>query len=287
MRDWMESTVAQAQTNLANYFADLSIVRNTRPAKNSSLPPQFALNLLLRALAVSDRKEIPELLTAQLVRAAINGAPLPFSILQRAIERERAEQGGSEWDDQNRRDARAALIKAFLNRRRRIYDRTTNYEEVQTDMDPNNSSQGYILGQTMAVLERIQQLALGDVNASIIDRYFGSASSSPKGTFVRLLKNARYHVRKAQDESESAVTALRLDRMLDALVSRFDPNSNGFPTYLDLNQQGLFILGYHQMRHWIWLKNEDRETWEKAHPDAPAAYMWRTGKIKRQANENL
>ena len=151
-------------------------------------------------------------------------------------------------------------------------------------MDPSNCNEGYVLGQTMATLERIQQLALGDVNASIVDRYFGSASAAPKSTFVRLLKNARYHVRKAQDEPESAGMAVRLDRILDCLVGSFDPKNNGFPAYLDLNQQGLFILGYHQMRHWLWMKKEEREEWEKTHTDAPNAYLWLMAKARKQVN---
>jgi len=53
-----------------------------------------------------------------------------------------------------------------------------------------------------------------------------------------------------------------------------DPNRNGFPAYLDLEQQGLFVLGYHQMRKWLWMPKEDRANWEQNHQDAPKAYLW-------------
>ena len=139
-------------------------------------------------------------------------------------------------------------------------------------MDPINKSQGYVLGRLLAVLERLQQEAIGDVNASVIDRYFTDASASPKSVYVRLLKNARHHVSKLKGEDEKYGLALRLDKIIDDIADRFDPKYNGFPSHLDLEQQGLFILGYHQMRKWLWLSRGDRDIWEKEHPMAPRPY---------------
>lgn len=59
------------------------------------------------------------------MRSALQGTTYPLSILQRAIERQRAEIGRDTWADSTRRDARAALIKAVLNRRRRCLYVTT------------------------------------------------------------------------------------------------------------------------------------------------------------------
>ena len=149
--------------------------------------------------------------------------------------------------------------------------------------NPDVDSQGYALGALMAVLERLQQLALGDVNASVIDRYFSAASATPRSVFVRLLKNSRHHASKAADAQEGKDRALgqRLDRMIDFFCSRFDVNRNrypyqsqGIPAHLDLEQQGLFVVGYHQMRHWLWMPKEEREQWEQEHPDVAAAFRF-------------
>jgi len=154
-------------------------------------------------------------------------------------------------------------------------------------MDPKNASEGYILGQLMAVLERTQQAALDNVNASVVDRYFGAASATPKTVFVRLMKNARHHVRKARENEKGGGMAFLLDRMIDELASRFIPKTdrtfpapNSFPSFLDLDQQGLFVLGYHHMRKWLWMTTDEHIAWEQAHPDAPRAYLWKTGKVK-------
>jgi len=278
VRDWFESTVAVVARNLASHFQDLDIVRNTPSPKGHDLPPQFALGTLLEALTPNGKREdIPPQLAASIVQAALHGTQYPLSVLQRAIERTRAEIGRDEWVDKNRRDARAALIKAVLNRRRRFLP-APHYQEVLPAMDPINNSQGYILGRLLAVLERLQQEALGNINASVVDRYFSGASASPKSVFVRLLKNARHHVSKLKGEGEKYGLALRWDKIIDDIADRFDPKHNGFPSHLDLEQQGLFILGYHQMRKWLWLSREDRDTWENEHQAVPRVYAWNANK---------
>lgn len=265
VRDWFESTVADVAENVRQHFLDLAIVRNTPPPKGKKLPAQLPLRSLLGALApFGDREQIPAALATQFVHAALRGTPYPFAILQRALERARAEFMRSEWADLERRDARAALIKAVLRR-------NTPLGRITEAMDPTNTNPGYLLGRLMAVIERLQQAAMGDdVNASVVDRYFASASAAPRAVFVRLLKNARHHARKAKDEPKTSSTARWLESMLDEITFQFDPNRNGFPVYLDLVQQGLFVLGYHQQRHWLWMPKEERERWQTERTPAAA-----------------
>jgi CRISPR-associated protein Csd1 len=260
---------------LAQHFADLGIVRNTPKPKKADLAPNFALTVLLESLTPEgDSGKISPPLASQMLQSALSGRPYRVAILQRAIERYRAEIGRTEWRDSLRRDARAALIKAFLNRWKRFHPDTTSYEEIRPEMNPNNESPGYLLGQLMAVLERIQQAALKDINASVIDRYFSGASAAPRTVFVRLLKNSQHHARKGMDDPAAAGLVFGLERLKDELTDSFDPKNNGLPSRLDVEQQGLFVLGYHQMRKWIWMNREEREQWEALYPNAPRAYLW-------------
>jgi CRISPR-associated protein Csd1 len=119
-------------------------------------------------------------------------------------------------------------------------------------------------------MERLQAEALGDVNASVIDRYFAAASATPRAAFRTLLKGARHHARKAADQNPQRVFGL--ERLLDELVGRFTPTAGGFPGRLDLEQQGLFVIGYHHMRKFLWMTREERDAWAAEHPGAPAAF---------------
>lgn len=149
-------------------------------------------------------------------------------------------------------------------------------------MNPQSTSAGYNLGCLMAVLERLQEAALENVNASIIDRYFSAASASPRSVFVRLLKNAQHHSRKARDNPQSAGLAFLLKHLVDEFADRFQvdmnsrgyPHAEGIPSFLPLEQQGLFVLGYHQMRKWLWMNKAERAEWNKECADAPRAFQW-------------
>lgn len=261
VRDWFEASVAEVADNLAQYFHDIDVARLTPAPRDRPLPPQFPLESLLSALAPPGRDEgVPGWLAAQMVHAALQGGIFPIALLQKAVERARAEAGGDEWIDLARRDARAAIIKAVLRR-------NFSHQELRPTMDPTNTQPGYRLGRLLAVLERLQQEALGkDVNATVVDRFFGAASAAPQAVFPRLLKNARHHVSKARDDARSAGLAIWLDRQIDEILAPLAITEHrqglpytGFPTYLSLEQQALFMLGYHHQRHWLRLSKEERE----------------------------
>lgn len=276
VRSWIESSVAEVSAQLARHFDDLRIEPVTRPGKDQNLPPSLPLSLLLESVCPPGKSEAPAPLASELFESAIKGIPYRVNLLMRAIERTRAEISGlaaNNFQACRRLDARAALIKAYLNRHKRFHPDTTHYQEILPVLDPSNQSPGYLLGQLMAVLERAQQLAM-DANATVVDRYFSGASASPRAVFVRLLKNSQHHLRKADDDKGKAGMSFRLKRLIDQIADRFDPKSNGFPARLNTEQQGLFVLGYHQMRRWLWMSAAERAEWEAQFAEAPAAYRW-------------
>jgi len=134
----------------------------------------------------------------------------------------------------------------------------------------------------MAVLERLQEAAMENVNASVIDRYFGAASATPRSVFVRLLRNAQHHARKARDSEKSAGLSRLLKNLVDEIVDRFQIDTKkpgysaatGIPAFLPVEQQGLFVVGYHQMRKWLWMTKDERSAWVSEHPEAPRAFQW-------------
>ena len=119
---------------------------------------------------------------------------------------------------------------------------------MTVSLDEKNINQGYLLGRLFAVLEKVQQEANPDLNATIRDRYFGAASATPRAVFPQLLRLAQHHVAKATYGGVS-------DKLIETILSKLD----SFPTHLSLEDQGLFMLGYYHQRQAFYQKAETKE----------------------------
>jgi len=146
-----------------------------------------------------------------------------------AVRRNRAEQTITR--------PRAALIKLVLLSQERDYE-----EDFMVSLETNHPNKAYQLGRLLAVLEEVQRAALPGVNATIIDRFFGTASSAPAAVFGRLLRGAQPHLTKLERDRRGAFLALQ--RRLEEVCTQVE----GFPKTLTLEQQALFSLGYYHQR---------------------------------------
>jgi CRISPR-associated protein Csd1 len=111
-------------------------------------------------------------------------------------------------------------------------------------LDKNNRMPPYVLGRLFAVLERLQGVALGDINATIRDRYFGAASRNPAMVFPRLIQLSMHHAAKAD--------AGWLEKAKGEVMSLLP--SEHFPRVLSLADQGLFAVGYYHQRDALFTK---------------------------------
>jgi CRISPR-associated protein Csd1 len=122
--------------------------------------------------------------------------------------------------------------------------------------DWDNRERGYLLGGVFAALERIQERSSGrDLNATIRDRYYGAASSTPVMAFPILLRLKNHHLAKMENRGEAVNFEKLLGRLLDEL-------RGGFPAHLSLEQQGFFALGYYQLRQEFFTKNSNNRSEE-------------------------
>lgn len=231
VRFWYPSTVKEIMRRIGQHFADLSIEK-AHP-KNPEFPSPWLL--LIETAPLRKTENISPTLGGELMRAVITGAPYPKSLYTRIIARIRA--------DQEVTYLRAALLKASLNRAKRkgALSDTTMQTEVTVSLDPNNTNIGYLLGRLFAVLEKAQQEAIKGINATIKDRFYGSASATPRSVFPRLLHMAQHHISKSDYGYVS-------DILLAKITERMSANQ-GFPAHLSLNDQGMFALGYYHQRN--------------------------------------
>ena len=110
-----------------------------------------------------------------------------------------------------------------------------------------NGPEPYQLGRLFAVLEKAQADALGTVNASIRDRYFGSASSTPAAVMPRLIRLGQHHSAKLEGGRR-----IHHEKLVQEIIGRVDR----FPSHLSLEQQGLFQIGYYHQRQALFNKQE-------------------------------
>jgi CRISPR-associated protein Csd1 len=235
VRAWHETTLGAVLTNLRHYFADLEVVR---PPQDSGRPRP--LLGLLRQLAVQgDLENIPPGLASELFAAVLGGRPFPRSVLDCALRRARAER--TVYAD------RASLIKAYLCRARRAGDRSI--PEVHPVLDEACPAPAYRLGRLFAVLEKVQEDAVG-ASATIRDRFYGAASATPVVVFPQLLRKLPHHLAKLE-------AATYFERIIQQISDGLQPPTP-FPHVLTLEEQGLFAVGYFHQRQALFAKREPK-----------------------------
>lgn len=119
-------------------------------------------------------------------------------------------------------------------------------------LDENFNNDAYQLGRLFAVLERIQSVAIKNANATITDRYFGSASTVPYSVFPRLVTGSKNHISKIRKTMPGF--AFNLDKDLMEIIAKL-PHS--FPKHLTIEDQGRFAIGYYQQREKFSLSNRE------------------------------
>jgi CRISPR-associated protein Csd1 len=191
--------------------------------------------------------DISPLLSGELMRAILTGGRYPAALLTNLVMRIRS--------DHYINRLRVSLIKAAIVRALRI-DGKLPTEDYLVRSDPNDPNPARRLGRLFAVLERAQLAALGDgINATIKDKYIGSAAATPALVFPFLVKNSNHHAARLRrghadagwikDAQHAKRVGMGLERDIGRLWAAFN---DGLPPQLSTTEQGLFFVGYYQER---------------------------------------
>lgn len=240
VRFWLNDTFARLGPRVLQHFDDLRIVRQSD--RDPATPSMY---WLLRAIAPQGKAEnIPPHLAGEWLRAILEGLPYPPALLNAAVNRCRAEQAISTFGG-NVPTLRAAILKACINREhRRRHGAASDFQFIREDLDVNQTDPAYRLGRLFAVLERIQSAAQPGINATIRDRYYGGASSTPGAVFPTLMRLKNAHLKKINPAQE-----VHFERLVGQICGSVEqPALAEFPRQLDLHAQGLFALGYYHQR---------------------------------------
>ena len=237
VRFWHDGTFGALERALRQHWQDMAI------APAPKYWPPSAWHVLIETAAQHDTKNIPPLLGGELMRAILNGARYPRSLMSAILVRIRAEQGEVTA-------MRAAILRGILGREHRL---GFNPEEVPVALDETEMNIAYRLGRWFAELEAIQQHALPGLNATIRDRFYGSASSAPARTFPVLIRNAMNHLSNLRKDGKAGGHEKRLETIIAGVDA-------GLPRSLRMEDQARFAIGYYHQRAERFTKSTDTTT---------------------------
>lgn len=245
VRFWEATTVGSLKVRLAQHLADVEL-----DGSRESDPPLLIRRLIQATgraefhpdgrLKGYDQDAVSPLLAGAVARAVLTGASYPQLLLQAMLGRIRSDGAINR--------VRIAAIKAVLARNARLVSRPT---EVTVALDRQNASAGYLAGRLFALLEKIQEdSAEGELNATIKDRYYSSASATPGVVFPRLLRLSQHHLSRLEYGHK---------KYFDKQVTEVVNMTSGFPPHLGLKEQGMFAVGYYHQRQDLFTTKKPKE----------------------------
>ncbi len=223
VRFWHAGTLGELLENLREHHRAMRIRRRGEKFNDPEFIPLW---MILRQTA-RDADGIPPLLGGALLRAVVGNLPYPTSLVQLVLNRIRIE---------SRVDyVRASVLKAFLTRNKK--------QQITMSLDTSNINPAYLLGRLFAALEKAQAEAVPGANAGIRERFYASASATPRAVFPIMLRTFPHWIAKLVRGREIFFSKL-VQEILDGVNAQA-----GFPAHLNLDAQGFFAIGYyHQMQ---------------------------------------
>lgn len=243
VRAYEEGNYRQLTENLQQWEDDLRLTNSSGTAEMK--PAKLAARLIRLVSRQSSDKNIFERmakelsgLTPAILNAILNNAQFPDAVVHRALAYLRSQMFESEDEEQTRKtpDPLACQwLKAWLCRR----EREKHQEEVlSVEYNERHPEPAYHCGALVAVYGAIQHYAMPDVNASLIDRYYASASQTPALVLGQLSRMSNYHIGKLEG------LRMYFSNLRDQVACAI---GGTIPAVLLPEQQAYFALGYYQM----------------------------------------
>ena len=219
VRDWIAISVSQYQKNLMQWFDDIATIKEGEtyyPGIDS------ILNSCIKKKTKSTQSDLKAKarIGAILWHAALTNTSLPLMILQSILTQIEHDYFSPE---------KSTVIRLVLNRN----IKKTYY--MKKELDEQNESKAYLCGRLFALICQLQYKAHDgkEVNSSIRDRFFTSASCNPRRVMGKLLTE---YVLIYQKKTKGAYT-----KSITEIASRIEH----FPEKLTLSERGEFALGYY------------------------------------------
>jgi len=224
VRDWISTTIENVEENINNYFREMKLDDNKSDR-------YYGINSLVSQTAFKF-DDIKPIVAESLAAYAIKGSPLAAAVLFNTVKRIKADV------EFRVTRPRASLLKMYFN------SHPEGGIKVKNKLNKKENSPAYLCGRLFSVIEIIQKKALPGIKSTIVDRYYGTASSAPASVFGNLIRKAQHHLAKLRKEESTTGMYYWLQSELEDIMVEL----NDFPATLSLKEQGLFALGYYQQK---------------------------------------
>jgi CRISPR-associated protein Csd1 len=255
VRHWLHITLEEALANFEQWFEDLQIMPygvpsvydnpKKKPKEKSEGMPPLAL-FRLACSTVRDSKDLQAETLTQLYRAALEGTAPPVLFLKPILSRltlDLPKQGLGLLTN----SSRFALLRLIVNRNKKG-DEPMIQPQVFETSDP-----AYNAGRLLAILDSLQRSAHGANfdGATVSEKYFASASTTPNTAFSLLWKTHSHHLKKLRQQGDKGKRAAnKIKESIIQTVTLFQPDKPGeppeLPRHFNLVEQGRFALGFYQ-----------------------------------------
>ena len=220
------------------------------PRKPWTSPPLWAWLQATVSPNASNKSPLP-ILAGSTTVAILKDTLYPASLYAQVLLRIHAEVDATEAKPPHYKitGERASIIKAYLIKNKKRGELRMKLNEEITDP-------AYVLGRIFSLREGIQRAVNPNLNATIKDRYFDVASTTPARVFPILEHLTNHHLKKMAGENQRLKTYY--EKQMTRLMGMLDA-SKGIPKLLNAEEQGMFILGYYQQTQARYEKKPDKE----------------------------
>ena len=239
VRFYETGTLGRYQKTFRRFLEDTSMIGLRSPMTVGCCLSQCA--------PFGDIKKLPRPLITAMFDAVVRGRRYPNALYQQVLGRIHADKGFVPKSEKTAKPddimgSRAAVLKACLVR-------NNGRKELAMALNTENRHTGYLLGRMFAVCEKAQKDSSNTkVNASIRDRYMGAASTTPGRVFPVILGLYNHHISKVEYPA-------RLERTMGQIMDLLE--GEPFPATLDLEEQGVFYIGYYQQMQDLYKSKSD------------------------------
>lgn len=269
VRHYENGSYETLQKNLAQWEVDLKLVDDwgtqlLRPRKLSA-----RLSCLMK-YQQNDNKPFERMkkelagLTPTIILAILHNTPLPDEVAVRALATIRSKMVQEE-EEQKKWPSMAVCcqwLKVWLLRKHRARNEE---EHLMPYYHPDMPSAAYHCGALVAIYTDLQKRAMPDIGAGIAQRYYASASRTPKLVLGQLERMAKIYLEKLEQMSKNDLEkpkwralAKSYENHLNTVSCFFTPE-HPLPSALNLEEQSYFALGYRQMSAKLTKEEKERE----------------------------